>query len=292
MKPRRPLLAGSVCVALAGVGYVALDDAAAPQPLPPLPNGVATAPAPSPLPAPLAAVDRARRACSVAAMDLCLDELDKQLAATPDAPLLHEARAEALLGRIQAHCVHRGMTPGEPLHSELPAAIATDITAGLQAIARARELGADGGNLDRLEAGLLSHRIVGLASALRWNGAIQAALTRASTKLANDTSHLQGKLQMSLGLRKLLAPSFLGQDLPGALAHFERSAALLPDDERPATFAAMALELQQQRAAALAWLERAAARNPANPYVAGVLARLRADEPEAFARDVPAAAGR
>ena len=51
-------------------------------------------------------------------------------------------------------------------------------------------------------------------------------------------------------------------------------------------------ELQQQRAAALAWLERAAARNPANPYVAGVLARLRAGEPDAFGRDVPAATGR
>lgn len=292
MKPRRPLLAGSVCVALAGVGYVSLGGETPAEPSLPAASTAKVAPATLGLPAPLLAVDRARRACSVAAMDRCLAELDAQLATSPDDALLHEARAEALLGRIQAHCVHRGMTPGQPLHTELPAAIATDLAAGLQAIARARELGADGGNLDRLEAGLLSHRIVGLTSALRWNGAIQAALTRASTKLATDASPLQGKLQMSLGLRKLLAPAFLGQDLPAALAHFERSAELLPDDERPATFAAMALELQQQREAALVWLERAASRNPANPYVAAVLTRLRAGEPDAFGRDVPAAAGR
>lgn len=53
-----------------------------------------------------------------------------------------------------------------------------------------------------------------------------------------------------------------------------------------------ALELQPQRTAALVWLERAAARNPANSYVAGVLARLRAGEPDAFGRDVPVSAGR
>ena len=95
------------------------------------------------------------------------------------------------------------------------------------------------------------------------------------------------QLDVALGLRKLLSPRWLGHDPETALQHFVR-AADRSKDERPAVFAGMACYLLEQKERALAWLERAAARNPANRFAAVVLQRLRRDEAAPFARDVTA----
>lgn len=225
----------------------------------------------------------ARRQCSVAALDGVVAQL---VAATDAEPTSRDAwhlLAEACLERAQQRTHLRGMTVGEPVFAELPAELARDIERGLAAVAKARELGDDSGGLFRIEAGLLSQQITGLATALQWNGAIAAALTKAAERAADDP-----QLHVALGLKKLLAPRLFGHDPDGALTHFEY-AAKAGDDERPAVFAAMASYLQQKREQAIGWLERAVAANPANTFARVVLRRLRRGEADPFGRDVSAA---
>jgi tetratricopeptide (TPR) repeat protein len=284
MKRALPLLCLFAALGLAATGYSLLRADAGTAIA--VPSGVpAGAADPSAL---RAALHAARRTCSIAALDQFVAEHRARCEAQPgDAEAWH-LLALAHLERALLRSHDRGLRAGEPTFPSLPAELVADLDAGLVAVARARELGDGTGDLFRIEAGLMSQRITGLASALQWNGRIQEALRQAS-EIAPDNPHLH----VALGLRKLLAPRWLGQDPTQALAHFEFAAKALPDDERPAVFAAMASWLQRQGQAAIAWLEQASARNPANRFARAVLARLRAGEDDPFGRDLtPADGGR
>ncbi len=226
----------------------------------------------------------ARRACTPTALDgLVLQRTAATLAPDAGHAAFHQL-AEAHLERALLRSHRRGLVVGTPTWSELPRELADDVDRGLAAVARARELGDQGGALFRIEASLLSQRITGFTTAMQWNTRIQAALKKAG-ELAADDPHVQ----MALGLRKLLAPKFFGHDAAKALEHFEFAAKGLVDDERPAVFAAMAVWLQQKRQAAIGWLEQAVARNPQNEFARVVLGRLRAGEADPFGREVTAA---
>jgi tetratricopeptide (TPR) repeat protein len=192
--------------------------------------------------------------------------------------------ALAHLERALLRSHDRGIVVGAPVFDEQPRELLADLDAGLAAASAARKNGDDSSELFRIEAGLLSQRIVDLGTALQWNGKVQEALQRANER-QRDNPHLH----VALGLRKLLAPRWLGHDPKQALEHFEFAAKALTDDERPAVFAAMATFLQKKRLQAIAWLEQAVARNPQNRFARVVLARLRAGEDDPFGRHVTAA---
>lgn len=228
-----------------------------------------------------ARLQAARRTCTVAALDAIVEDLQNRCTpAAVDGRPWH-LLAEALLERVQTRSHRRGIVVGEPIYTELPREQANDVDAGLAAVARARELGQDDGDLWRIEAALLSQRITGLGAALQWNARIQQALAGAIERTKDDP-----RLHIALGLRKLLAPKLLGHDPQRALEHFEFAARSLADDERPAVFAAMASWLQKKRLQAIDWLEQAVARNPDNLFARVVLKRVRRDEPDPFGRDV------
>lgn len=227
------------------------------------------------------ALETARRTCSVPALDVVVDDLRQRCAVNASDARAWELLAEGILERVQLRSHRRGMAVGAPLWTDLPGEVAKDVDAGIEAVARARELGGDTTDLCRIEAGLLSQRITGLGTALQWNTRIQEALAKAAAQNRDDP-----RLHVALGLRKLLAPKLLGHDPEGALRHFEFAAGALVDDERPAVFAAMASYLQKKRQQAVGWLERAVERNSANVFARVVLQRLRRDEPDPFGRDV------
>jgi tetratricopeptide (TPR) repeat protein len=227
----------------------------------------------------------ARRSCRAEALDPVIAQLTMRSAASGEAATFRTL-AEALLERILLKSHRRGMQVGTPTWSALPPEVEADIERGLAAALRAREAGDTSSEPFRLEAALLSQRITGFAAALQWNGRIQEALEQALRKAPEDP-----RLQVAVGLRKLLAPRLLGHDPDQALRHFEFAATALPDDERPAVFAAMASHLQQKRMQAIGWLEQAVARNPENTFAKVVLQRLRAGEDDPFGRDVTAAEG-
>ncbi|MBL8731742.1 MAG: hypothetical protein JNN13_05195 [Planctomycetes bacterium] len=232
------------------------------------------------------ALHAARRSCEAAPLDAVVERA-RTTTTAPDAPAparSWQLLAEALLERCLARTHLRGMVVGQPTTTTLPAATVADIDEGLAAAAKARQLGNEDADLPRVEAGLISLRITGLGSALKWSNQVLAALQQAATK-DPDNPHLH----VASGLRKLLSPRWLGHDDARALEHFEYAAKVLTDDERPAVFAAMACHLQQKRMQAIEWLERAVQRNPANKFAAVVLQRLRRGEADAFARDVTAA---
>lgn len=256
-----------------------------PQPAGP---GAATANGPGPAPGtanPHAALDASLRAaratCTKEALDEVVATLTAKAAAAPTDAALWRLLAEAHLLRALQPSHRSGLVVGEPVYHELPAAVVADLDAGTRALAEAKKNGDDSGDLHRLEAGLLSPRITGLGTALQWNGRIQQAMTKAVERSPDDP-----RLQLSLGLRSLLAPRFLGHDPARALGYFTRAAQGLPDDERPALFAAMACHLQQQRQQALDWLQQAAQRNPKNDFVRVVLRRVQRGEENPFGRDV------
>lgn len=222
---------------------------------------------------------KARMACSVAALDGYIADFAKQATAKPTKELWHNL-AEAYLERALQRTHLRGMAPGEATFEELPADFAGDLKAGLEAVAKAREFGDETGELFRVEAGLMSQHITGWSSAIAWNGKIAAALEAAVTRIADDP-----QLHVALGLRKLFAPTWLGNDPAKALEHFE-FADKVNGDERPAVFAAMASYLQKKRQQAITWLERAVAKNPDNKFARVVLGRLRRGEDKPFARNV------
>lgn len=272
-----------LCLAAIGAtGYSMLGNRAADAlgvPVTPSPPVAAAAPRASAA----QALHEARRQCSLPALDALIAELQpKATAATADAGTWH-VLAEALLERAQQRAHLRGIAVAAPVYDELPADLAADLAAGLAAVARARELGDQGGDLYRVEASLMSQHITGIGSALQWNSRIENALLAAGERERDNP-----RLHTVLGLRKLLAPSLFGGDPQAALQHFEFAANALADDERPAVFAAMASHLQQKRQQAVAWLEQAVARNPNNVFARVVLQRVRRGEPEPFARDVSA----
>ena len=231
-----------------------------------------------------AALHEARRSCDPARLDTALAAIEAACGREPENAGHWHLLAKARLERALLRTHDKAMVVGAPVFPELPPEHAADLDAGLAAVRRARELGDETGDLHRIEAGLMAQHIVGLGSALHWNGKIQDAL-RASGQRAPDNPHLH----VALGLRTLLAPKWLGHDAADALEHFTFAAKALADDERPAVFAAMACSLLRKRQQAIGWLEQAVATNPHNRFARVVLARLRAGEPEPFGRDVTAA---
>ena len=221
----------------------------------------------------------ARMACTLAALNGYIETFTKKASAKPQKELWHNL-AEAYLERALQRTHLHGMAPGEPTFEKLPADFANDLKSGLDAVAKARELGDETGELFRIEAGLMSQHITGWRSALAWNGKIGAALKTAVNRIADDP-----QLHVALGLRKLFAPAFLGNDPAKALEHFE-FADKTDGDERPALFAAMASYLQKKRQQAITWLERAVKKNPKNKFARVVLGRLRRGEDKPFARNV------
>lgn len=229
-------------------------------------------------------IDMGRRSGKVATMDEVVRELQERTRTSPEDAEAWHLLASAALSRLQTRTALRGITVGKPLYDTLPTEVAADVDLGLAAADKARTLGDDSGDLYRLEAGLLGQRITGFSSALQWNGRIQKALAKAVELIPE-----QPKLHLALGLRKLLAPRFLGHDPAGALEHLQFAAEAMPDDERPALFAAMALYLQDKRQQAIVWLEQAVARNPDNPFARAVLRRVQRDEQDPFGRDLTVA---
>ena len=221
----------------------------------------------------------ARTACTLTALDDYIETFTKEATAKPEKALWHNL-AEAYLERALQRTHLRGMEPGKPTFEKLPPDFANDLKLGLVAVDRARELGDETGELFRIEAGLMSQHITGWKSAFTWNGKISSALKQATNLIAEDP-----QLHVALGLRKLFAPAFLGNDPEKALEHFE-FADKTAGDERPAVFAAMASLLQDKREQGVAWLERAVQLNPNNKFAKAVLARMRRGEDKPFARDV------
>jgi tetratricopeptide (TPR) repeat protein len=271
---------------LVGTAWAILgEDAGAQVPVPPASAALAEAPAATAPPSALPeeqALAAARRTCSLAELDRFVEDQRRAVGRAPGDRAQLRLLAKGLVERLLLRTQLRGMTPGEPVYAELPGPVRKDCDEALDLLAKARELGDDSAENWRLEASVLSHRITGLGSALQWNGRIQHALANAGKRDAADPA-----LHMSLGLRKLFAPNaLLGHDPAKALEHLEFAARAMADDERPGVFAAMAAWLLRRRAKAIEWLEHATARNPNNVFARVVLARLRRDEPEPFARDV------
>ncbi len=161
------------------------------------------------------------------------------------------------------------------------AASRADIEEGLQLVRAARAAGDDSSESYRIEAGLLSSQLTGLGAVLANRSAIQEALDAA---LQRDPQN--PRAHVALGCRKLLVPAWLGQDIDGALEHFEQAAGALVNDERPQVLAAFAHYLGGRLDRCRDWLRRAAARNPQNRFVQAVLVRLDRGDSEPFERDL------
>ena len=227
------------------------------------------------------ALVEARRTCTVSALeDVVRGQQQRCRDDATNAEHWH-VLADALLEKVQARAHRHGLVVGAPTWTTLPADVAADLDAGLAAIERCRALGHDVPDLARIEAGLLGQRITGLATALQWNGRIQAALANAVERGKDDP-----RVHVALGVKHLLAPRLFGHDPAKALEHLEFAAKALADDERPAVFAAMASYLQKKRQQAIEWLEKAVARNPNNVFARVVLGRVKRDEPDPFGRDI------
>ncbi len=279
-----PVLCATTALAGLGTVYVMLGAGATERI--DVPKGTSATPrAPATPPDPIAlAIANARRTCDVGAIEPVLAQLRAAVAANSSDRAAWHLLALAHLERALLRSHDRGMAVGEPVFDQQPRELLADLDAGHAAVLRARELGDDSSDLFRIEAGLLSQRIVDLKTALQWNGKVQDAL-RAAGERQTDNPHLH----VALGLRKLLAPRWLGHDAAKALEHFEFAAKAITDDERPAVFAAMAAFLQKKRLQAIGWLEQAVARNPDNRFARVVLARLRAGEDDPFGRHVTTA---
>lgn len=276
-----PILCVTCAAAIGGTAWVMLRAGATERIAVPKTPPAAPAGAPQGL---AAALLQARRTCDLAAVDTVVADAHAACVQQPDDRSHWHLLAEAHLERALLRSHERGMVVGAPVFAQQPKELVDDLDAGIAAAKRAHELGDDTSDLFRIEAGLMSQHITGLLTAMKWNERIQDSLRRAG-EIAPDNPHLH----VALGLRKLLAPKWLGHDPDDALEHFEFAAKALADDERPAVFAAMASYLQQKRVQAIGWLEQAVARNPHNRFARVVLARLRAGENDAFGRDLTAA---
>ncbi|MCA8976140.1 MAG: hypothetical protein KDC98_15570 [Planctomycetes bacterium] len=229
-------------------------------------------------------LDAARRSCRRENLDAVVARLRRQVEARSQDRDSWRLLAEGLLDRAlqRGHLI--GMQPGRPVYDRLPDEVAADIDAAAAAVLRAQELGDDSADVFRISAEVMGQRITGLGSALQWNGRIEEAIAKAGERAQDDP-----RLHLVIGLRKLMAPELLGHDPDKALEHFSYAAETLPNDERPALFAAMASYLKQKRLDAIGWLERAVARNPSNVFAQVVLHRLRRGEDDPFGRTVTAA---
>lgn len=222
----------------------------------------------------------ARMQGSTSAIDKLIESIQQAIAASPQQKSLWHSLAESYLERALQRAHLRGMAPGQPTFSTLPNDFRKDLTLGLEAVEKAREYGDESGELFRIEAALMSQHITGVTTAIRWNRKITASLTQASNRIYGDP-----KLHVALGLRKLLAPTWFGNDPEKALEHF-KIADKAEDDERPAIFAAMASFLKEDTQQATRWLQRALQINPQNKFARVVLKRLEKNEGEPFSRDV------
>jgi tetratricopeptide (TPR) repeat protein len=276
-----PVLCAATAIAGLGTAYVMLGAGATERI--DVPKSLPTPPAPT-ANAMEARLAVARRTCDVAAVDPVVANLREAIKTSSDDHATWHLLALAHLERALLRSHDRGMVVGTPVFDQQPRELLDDLDAGLAAARRARELGDDSSDLFRIEAGLMSQRIVDLKSALQWNGKVQDALQAAGQRQV-DNPHLH----VALGLRKLLAPKWLGHDAAKALEHFEFAATAIADDERPEVFAARAAFLQKKRLQAITWLEQAVAQNPANRFARVALARLRAGEDDPFGRHVTAA---
>ncbi len=198
-------------------------------------------------------------------------------ATAEDWRVLSEAHLECVLQMTSV----KGMAVARPAFAKPPTAMLQHLDAGEQAITRARALGDRHSETARIEAGLKSNRIVGVASALRLGGEIDRLIAEAAERDQGNPH-----VAVAQGCRLVFAPKFLGGDPRAALALFERAAEAMPDDERPMIFAAFAADILGDAALARRHLEAAAQRNPANRYAREVAARLARGEADAFGRDV------
>jgi hypothetical protein len=230
------------------------------------------------------ALQQARRSYRMPDLDAFVAEQRAEVEKPGSGPAARRCLAEALVERVQQRSALRGIAIGQPVLFVLTEATVRDLDEAMQMLLQARLQGDESSENYRLEAAVLSNRITSAVAAMGLNGRIQAALQK-----AGDLDAKNPGLHFALGVRDLLTPRWLGQDLPQAAAHLEYAAAALADDERPPLFAAMAACLQQKRLAAIAWLEQAVARNPDNVFARVVLARVRKGEDEPFSRDVTAA---
>ena len=222
---------------------------------------------------------QARRSGEIAVLDAFITEQEARCAGGD--PGEFRVLAEAHLERCLLRDRRRGMAVGRPVHAELPDAHRRDIEAGLRAADRAIEGGDSSADVHRIRSSLMSLRVTGLVSALAERPAIHEALRAAE---AIDPRH--PRVVVARACEKLFAPNaLLGHDPAGAKRMFLLAAAALPLDERPLTFAAMCAFLLGESEEAVRLLEDAIARNPHNVYALEVLRRLRASEPEPFARD-------
>lgn len=230
------------------------------------------------------ALQQARRSQRLPELDAFIAEQRAEVEKPGSGPAARRCLAEALVERVLQRSAQRGIVIGQPMVYALPEATVKDLDDAMQMLLQARLQGDESSENYRLEAAVLGNRITSAVAAMGLNGRIQAALQK-----AGDLDTVNPRLHFALGVRDLLTPRWLGQDLPQAAAHLEYAAAALADDERPQVYAAMAACLQQKRLAAIAWLEQAVARNPDNVFARVVLARLRKGEDEPFSRDVTAA---
>jgi len=222
-----------------------------------------------------------RRTCDPARLDAFIDEQQRIVEASPEDGNAWHILAEALLERVLLENMREGMEVGRPMYEDLPQPVEAWLDRATAAIDKARALGAADSESYRIESALWSNRIVGMGSALKYSSRVQKALDR-----AEELDPANPNVQVSRGVRALLAPRFLGHDPEKALEHLERGMEALPEDERPRVFASMAAWLLGRHAESDALVEAAMRINPANLYAQAVHARMVRGVEQPFAADV------
>jgi tetratricopeptide (TPR) repeat protein len=192
-----------------------------------------------------------------------------------------EHLAFALSERCSARNDGRGIRVAEPLYDEVPPATESDVQEGLAALEAARALGRETSESYRIEALLLSCRVIGLMSAMKWDGKIRAA-TQKAFELDPDNP----RAQIAQAVREVLLPSYMGQDPEKALERLLPAAEALPLDERPLVFGAFAAHLLGRGEQCLELLGRAIERRPDANYARAVRDRILAERSDPFGEDV------
>jgi hypothetical protein len=219
-----------------------------------------------------------------------IDEQRERVAqATPETLGIEwQALAFGLSERCSSCNDGRGIRVATPLYDEVPEAIERDVTEALEALENARSAGFEDSESYRIEAMLLSCRVIDLASAMRWDGRIKAATAKAFELDPNNP-----RAHVATAVREVLLPSWLGQDPEAALERLVPAADALPNDERPLVFAAFAAHLLGKDDLVVDLLDRASTRRPNGRYARVVLERLRSGSDESpFAGDVVETYGR
>lgn len=223
----------------------------------------------------------ARRTTQENALDAFVREQAERCAkadaSAEDWRILGEAHLECVLQMTSV----KGMAVARPSFPKPPATLLAHLDAGERAIERARALGDQHSETARIEAGLKSNRIVGIASALRLGSEVDRLIGEAAERDQGNPH-----VAVARGCRLVFAPRFLGGDPQAALMLFEQAAEAMPDDERPLVFAAFAAHVVGDAGLARKHIHAAARRNPANRYAAEVSGRLERGEADPFGRDV------